>query len=303
MADYQFPEIIDSSMLNTWKACRQRWAFQYSAGLSSPKTSVHLHFGGCFASAIETARRAFYIDGRPSSECVAAAMNTALREWGDFVVDNPRITKTKETLLLAIEGYFREWPLGNDGLTPIFEGSSIEFSFSFPTPIMRPELARANEPILYGGRFDMIAKWEGMNAVVDEKTTGRSFSSDWAAGWPLRGQFLGYVCGVNAHGIDCHQIVVRGVSVLKTKISFVQLPVLVSQHIIDRWYSDTMAEIEDMVSAWKIRYFRRNLGDACSSYQMCQYSIMCQSKKPEDWESSYSISRWNPLSRGAASDD
>ena len=187
-------------MSNTWK----------------PKApSVHLVAGGAFAAGIESARRAFFLDGADGATAEGVGLAALIRHYGSLEcpADSP---KSLERVCGALEFYFERYPLGRDGANPITLAGGkrgIEFSFAEPTHILHPV---TGQPILYTGRSDMIAERAAGIYIYDEKTTS-SLGASWGKQWEMRSQFTGYGWAAKKQGIKVAGMIVRGISILKTK--------------------------------------------------------------------------------------
>jgi len=292
-----FPEVIDATFMNEWRACRHK-AFRAHMQHYKPEgESVHLHFGACFASALETVRREFYIGGKASDESIASGMRTFFEKWGDFIPPEG-VAKTLERGLGALDFYFDEWPLGdkNQAMPHIMPSGlpAIEFSFAEPLPFLHPE---TGQPVIYAGRCDMIADFADGVYLEDDKTASQ-LGDSWAKQWELRGQFTGYSWAARESGIDTKGVLVRGVSILKTKYGAAQALTNRSAAEVDEWLATTLSDLADLRDAWEKREWKKNFGDTCSSYGGCQFIPVCKSADPETWLKVYfQRSRWDPLER------
>jgi hypothetical protein len=296
MTQRPFPIAIDSTMLGTFRSCPQKFFRSYIEHWKPQSDSVHLVAGGAFADGIEAARRAFYEEGQPAEDCVAIGLQALIKRYGDFECP-PDSAKSLERTAGALEFYFANYPLGQDGATPVlFETGrrGIEFSFACPLPINHPV---SGEPLLYTGRSDMIAEAYNGVYIYDEKTAS-SLGPTWAKQWEMRSQFTGYAWAAKQFGIPASGIVVRGVSILKTKYDTQQAISYRAEHEINRWEDQSARDIERMIQCWKDGHWDYNLDHACSEYSGCQFQMICKSANPESWLPTYFTPRvWDPLAR------
>ena len=243
---------------------------------------------------MEQARRAFYERGLAGEEAVALGLAALIQRYGDFECP-PDSAKSLERTCGALEFYFERYPLGADGAQPLaFPNgkSGIEFSFAMPLDINHPV---TGDPLLYTGRSDMIAEMFGGVYIVDEKTT-TSLGPSWAKQWDLRSQFTGYCWSAREMGFKPAGVVVRGVSILKTKFDTQQVMTYRSDYEIDRWYEQTLRDIKRMIECWESGYWDYNLDHACAEYGGCALQTICKSPSPEDWLPIYFHKRvWDPL--------
>lgn len=291
-----FPIAIDSTMLGAFKSCPQRMFRQYMQHWKPLENSVHLIAGGAFAEGIETARRAFYEQSLSDAEAVGRGLGALIAKYGDFDCP-PDSAKSLERTAGALEFYFENYPLGSDGAIPISlygDKTGIEFSFAQPLPINHPV---TNDPILYTGRADMVAEAYNGRYIYDEKTTS-SLGASWVKQWDLRSQFTGYCWAAREFGVDPSGVVVRGVSILKTKFETQQVLTYRSPYEIDRWVGQTCRDIRRMIDCWQEGYWDWNLDHACTEYGGCIFRDICKSPDPEQWLETYFKPKvWNPLAR------
>lgn len=292
-----FPEVLDSTILATFRSCHQKYFRMYHPGQDwKPKEeSVHLVAGAAFASGIEAARLAFYTQGLPPADAVATGLAALVTAYGDFECP-PDSAKSCDRMAGALEFYFDRYPLGDDGTEPLLLGNrrAVEFSFVEPLPFTHPF---TGQPMLYSGRADMIAAFAGGTYVFDEKTTS-SLGASWSRQWDLRSQFTGYCWAAARAGIHVDGVIVRGISILKTKYDTQQAITNRSQWEIDRWLNQVGQDIRMMETCWRDGYWDYNLDHACTEYGGCAMRQICQSPTPEEWLPMYFEKRvWDPITR------
>ncbi len=291
-----FPHTIDSTILGTFRACPQKAFRQYVQHWKPIAQSVHLVAGGAFASGIEAARNAFYVQGQSAEDSEGAGLSALLRHYGDFEcpAESP---KSAERMCGALEFYFHNYPLGADGADPItLPGGKrgIEFSFAEPLDIRHPV---TGDPILYTGRSDMIAERAGGVYIYDEKTTS-SLGASWSRQWEMRSQFTGYAWAALRQGIKTAGSIVRGVSILKTKYDTLEVATYRSDYEIERWEQQVIRDIKRMIQMWEEGYWDYNLDGSCTDYGGCPFTRVCKSSDPEAWLANEFEQRvWDPLAR------
>lgn len=292
-----FPSVIDSTMLNEFRACPRKFFHSFCLNLAPAEKSVDLHFGGAIAAAMEAGRKAFYLQGLSEEQAETVALNAALHFWGDYE-SPPDSAKSFDGLIRILNCYFSKWPFSTDEVKPALDGKAIEISFAFPLDLKHPTTGK---PILYAGRFDMIGEFANELYVVDEKTMGKTPSSSWADTWSLRSQFIGYSIGANNLGYRCDKVLVRGLSILKTQESCTQAIKTYPDHIKERWLSQLDLDVARMVASFVDEHFDWNFGDACSAWgRPCSFMPLCTAKEPSEWYSLYAKRNWNPLHKDQA---
>jgi hypothetical protein len=321
-----FPTILDSTILAAAKSCNYKFWLEYCADWKPREPSVHLHAGASFARGLEVARKAFYsgvietavreeyldANGQPAKRLAwkseqstpvdaasAEALGTGalLASYGTFECPEDS-AKSASRMAGALEFYFDNYPLGADGALPVTLPSGkkgIEISFAEPLPIAHPE---SGDPLLYCGRLDMVAEFAGGVFGEDDKTTS-SLGATWSRQWDLRSQFTGYSWGMKqSAGIKLQGMLVRGISILKTKYETQQAITYRPDWMVDEWFSYTCDLVEELVKNWKRGVWRKTLDHACTDYGGCAFRQPCLSPDPQPWLSQYFERRnWNPLTR------
>lgn len=276
---YAFPSVIDSGMFADFKACPQKFFYSHVAEWKPKGTSVHLHAGGAFAKGMEAARTAFFVKGLGADESVALGLQALLLAYGDFECPSDS-AKSAVNMAGAFEFYFDRYPLGNDGTEPVTFASgrkAIEYSFAHPLPIMHPE---TGEPLIASGKMDAILKAYGGRFICDEKTT-KSLGATWSRQWDLRSQFTGYAWGCRESGEPVNGVIVRGVSILKTKFDTLQAVSYRPDWQLDRWYAELLEWVSEMILMWKRDRYRHALDSACENYGGCPFKQICMTQESE----------------------
>lgn len=308
---YDFPTVVDSSLISQFRTCPQLFFRASMEHWKGKGPSPHLHAGGAFARGLEVTRQQFFEEGKPSEESIALGMQALTLFWGDY--EPPEgIAKTLTRMLGALEFYFDCWPLGEGAIpTKLPSGKrAIEFSFAEPTDFINPQ---TGDPVIYCGRTDQIVDFAEGVYLEDDKTTS-SLGASWSRKWDLRSQFTGYTWGATKAGISTAGILVRGVSILKTKYDKAEALTFRAQFEVDRWYQQLMRDLDNMATMWEhsiavsvtngeehmvgASAWDYNLDESCTAYGGCQFLSVCKSPEPEDWLPMYfERRRWDPLTR------
>lgn len=296
MPRYPFPEVIDSSLMNDFRSCPYRCNLAYIQHWKPRSTSVHLHAGASYATGIETARKAFFRDGKSEEDAIALGLKACFEAYGNFECPSDS-AKSLERTVGALEFYFSRYPMSSDYAVPITLPSGaigVEFSFVEPIDVLHPE---TGAPLLYAGRFDSLCEFAGGIFGEDDKTTS-SLGASWAKQWDLRSQFTSYCWGAGNAGIHLKGFLVRGISILKTKYDTMECITYRPQWQIDRWYVQLLRDVKRMIAMWEDGYFDMSLGDACNEYGGCQFRTVCQVEQPDRWlATDFVRRRWDPVTR------
>lgn len=291
-----FPQVLDSTIMAAFKSCPQKAWLEYIQHWKLRDQSVHLHAGASYASGMEAARKAFYIEGRSAEDSVACGLRALLTAYGDFECP-PESAKSAERTAGALEYYFSQYRLGEDKAIPMYLPGGkrgIEFSFLEPLDIVHPI---SGDPILYSGRMDMMCDFEGMCLGEDDKTASQ-LGASWPRQWDLRSQFTGYVWGAARAGIKLDGFLVRGVSILKTKYDTLQAITYRPAWFIERWYEQLLHDIRRMIRCWEEGYWDWNLDHACAEYGGCPFRNVCQMREPQALlDQQFQRRQWDPVLR------
>lgn len=293
--DIPFPTVWDSTMVAALRSCPTKLRYAYLEHWKPKGISVHLHAGASYARGLEVARTAFYVENRSETDAVALGVNALLSHYGNFECP-PDSAKSALRTAGALEYYFTKYPLSSDPARPATIGTkpAIEFSFAVPLPLRHPE---TGEPLIYCGRADMIADFAGGRYVFDDKTTSQ-LGASWSRQWDLRSQFTGYCWAAREHGIPCTGVIVRGVSILKTKYDTLQAITYRPDWQIDRWVEQTLRDINRARGMWTSGVWDLNLDHACTEYGGCDFTQCCGSPDPKPWlETYFERRKWDPLTR------
>lgn len=296
MSKPDFPHFIDSTIRKEFTMCPKRMHYSYVRHLKPKGSNIHLHFGGCFAKGLETVRKAYYGAGKSPMEALADGAQAVILDWGDYEADADS-KKDLATCLVALYEYFTQYSLTEDTVRPLmFKGEpAVEFTFAVPIPGTKHP--QTGNPILYGGRFDMLASYGNAVFVVDEKTAS-ALGASWAKQWKLASQMTGYVWASKQFGYPVQGAIIRGVGILKNSITHQMCIETRPQWMLDRWLGQLQRDISRMIACWEEDVWDYDLDHSCGTYGGCAYLPLCESAEPEDWISTYyEYNPWNPLEK------
>lgn len=299
MTEQFFPDVIDNSLLDAYKQCPTKCRMEYFEHWKPKTPNVHLHAGGAYARGLEVARLAFFRDGKPEKEAIAAGAKALIEFYGSFECP-PDSAKSLEGTLGAFEFYFDRYPMGTDSAVPYRFGDGsigVEFNFVEPLEVLHP-VTRA--PLLYTGRFDQMVDYQAGIYGEDDKTTTQ-LGASWPRKWDLRAQFTGYCWGARKHGISLTGFLVRGVSILKKGYDTMQAITYRQQWQIDEWYENLNAILlPNLIRQWEEEKWGLALGDPCDSYGGCPFRQVCLAEPANriSWlETKFERRRWDPVTR------
>ena len=303
-----FPTVVDNSMRSDMVSCHTKWYYAWLRKMTLSGGSIDLVAGGAFAKGLEVFRLAFHHEGLTHEQSLEKAMVAAITEFGDLRVPDKKENKGPDRVVTALAAYFERYPPLTDYIQPYKAPNGkpmVEFTFSVPLPVTHPE---TGEPIIYGGRFDMVGTFNGQLIGVDEKTTSQ-LGEMWKRSWDLRAQFTGYTWAMQQYGFPVIGIMVRGVSFLtpNSKVAwngtghgFEESLQLRPQYMIDNWFEQLCSDIEKAKIAWSRGEYDQNFSDSCTGFSGCMFQKLCSSADPEAFTNSFVERDWDPLAKNPA---
>jgi hypothetical protein len=297
-----FPAVVDASIRATARACHRQAYWQYFRHQRLRQTGIDLHAGAAFAAGLDRARRAFYVEGKSEARAIHEGVLGVIKHWGAFDEYEEHV-KSFSRVCGAILDYFCEYPLPTDFLKPLVIGGHhfIETSFAVPIPnTVHPE---TGDPVLYAGRFDLVAEYEGGIFIDDEKTT-KQLGASWLNKWDLRGQFFGYAWGSRQYNIPVSGVITRGIAFLSKQYTHAQVPVHIADWQVEQYIEQVSFDVNELIRAYKENRWWQSFDDSCTNYGGCPYARLCTKLEPEAWlPIDYEEFKWNPLKRVAQSGD
>lgn len=293
----EFPRVITSTMRENFSRCPAKFKYETLIGLvPKGQPSVHLVAGAAYAAGLEALRSEFYTSN-DYDKAVALGLEALIRTYG--AEDPPEGSiKTLDRTIAAYIEHLVQYPPATDHIRPSVgaAGPRVEFSFVLELPFRHPT---THEPLLFQGRFDQLAEFNGALFVFDDKTTG-SLSKWWRQQWDLRSQITAYVCGAQTLGYNVIGAVIRGMSILKTKCDTQEAITHRPQWMIDRWKERLIYDTQRMLDMWHKNYWP-NAGEengGCTTYGLCNFYSLCTVETPDHYiDSMYDRLRWDPVER------
>jgi hypothetical protein len=295
----------DGTSLELAQTCLRKYYYSLIRGIKPKRTSVHLLFGGLYATALEN----FY-KYRAKGDDTDAALRQVIREamiesWeykldeaGDRIPDSghPKnfddVKKTRPNLIRTIIWYVEQFGVEIEGEMSTYHLQSgkpaVELSFTL----------EFNEDILYCGHLDRVVDMGGRLMVMDQKTTGGTVGTYYFDQFKPNNQMSGYTWAgeiilktpVKGVIIDAAQIAVnftrfeRGITT-RTKDELAE------------WHESASYTIASARSATMLDKWPMNLS-SCGNYGGCPFRTLC-SRSPSVRENyikgDYDVHNWDPL--------
>jgi hypothetical protein len=297
---FDFPTAIDSTMNASFSACPTKFRNSFGLKKAAHSDSIHLVFGGAYARGLEVMRRAHYEQGRSLIEAKTLGEQAILNFWltSQMPAEPEGQTKTLPRCITAFDSYMNHFNPASDfihpmRLAPNDPTCAIEFTFALPIPgIYHPQ---TGEPLLYSGRFDMLAEAApGVLYIVDDKTAGQ-LGKSLSNSMRLKSQFTGYSWACREYGYNVNGVIIRATQALKTKTEHAELIEQRPNFMIDRWLEQLQLNASKMIQSWQLDFWEHSYDEACGSYGGCEFQDACASVDELAVLEMFKDRDWDPL--------
>lgn len=290
----------DATSLSNFMKCPRYYQLVNLEGWQPRQKSVHLLFGGWFASAIENYHKHRHA-GASHDEATLAQTQWLLEEtWDEDKWDGAWIsghdTKTRETLVRSFVWYVEHYLTLDEEVFPITlvgdeQRPALELSFTMDL----------GDDILWCGHMDRVVSPGEGTYVMDQKTTGGAISSYFFKGFLLDPQMSGYTLA----GKTLYHLPLKGVIIdaIEIKVGFTRFGrgfVNRSESQLEEFVEVAKSYIADAQRMTADGNFRPNFA-SCGNYGGCAFREVC-TKSPEHRENFLRADftrqpRWDPLER------
>lgn len=288
---------FDSTSLNLGAACLRKYRYKMIDGWTYPDKSVHLLFGGWYATALEHYHQ-HIAAGADTDEATLLVVHEALiatwitNEDGTgqpWTTDHN--TKTRENLIRTIVWYLAQFGVDDSCKTVILSTGEAAVEHSFRLEV--------DNGIIFSGHLDRLIDYGGKNYVQDQKTTGTTITARFFNGFSPDNQMSMYTfAGKSIFGIPVSGVMVDGAQIAVGFSRFERGFTFRSEDQLNEWYDDSMTLVERIQHHTKENYFPLN-PTSCGDYGGCEYRNVC-SKSPSVREKFLKGTfekgkRWDPL--------
>lgn len=301
----------DSTSIKAAERCPRYYQYILLEGWQPVRKSVHLDFGGWYASALEHyhKHRALGVDREEAILRIVeeAMVETWLHERTD---DGFRIPgtgqpwappaeaagsarlKTRENLIRSLVWYFEELPEDNIETIILSNGKpAVEYSFSLPV----------DNDIVFAGHIDRFISYGSDPYVMDQKTTGSTITMKYFDDFALDSQMSMYTfAGKMIYNMPVKGVIIDAVQIAVGFSRFVRGFTTRSEDQLNEWYDETMGLIERTRKMTIERDLPRNTA-SCNNYGGCQFRGVCS--KPREFRNQFLKAdfdqrpTWDPLDR------
>ena len=297
----------DSTSLGLLMECPKKYALTIIHGWRKVEESVHLKFGGIFASAMEEFFKA-KAAGADFDEALDATVEFCLEAtWEHYEEDescslagrpwspdnSPK--KNRDTLLRTVIWYFDEYHDDPMQIITLPNGKpATELSFKFECGIRDP----FGSEYLLCGHNDRIVEFGGDQFIMDQKTTGGGLGAFYFSHFDLDNQMSLYTyAGQVAYNLPIKGVVIDAAAVLVGQTTFGRSITMRSRGQLDEWLVNTRLYLGLAERFAESGEYPMNL-KSCDNYGGCVFKGIC-SKDPSVrnnyLETAFEKRFWNPL--------
>ena len=289
----------DATSIGYAQTCLRYYKYKMIDGYSPRGRSVHLRFGGHYATALEHYYKHLAL-GVDEEEALILVVHEALTDTWDRTEEDPvgkpwdsmDTNKTRETLIRTIVWYvehFRKEP------TPVIHLANgkpaVEYSFTLPV----------DNGLVFSGHIDRLVTYHGDIYVMDQKTTGGTVGPYFFDQFSPNTQMSMYsFAGRAIYGAPVMGVIIDAAQVAVNFSRFERGFTGRTEAQLEEWYETAMYHIEKAQTAVREDYFPMN-PSACGNYGGCPFRKICN--KPERLRNNFleadfdKLPPWDPLER------
>jgi RecB family exonuclease len=291
----------DATSIENYDKCPRYYYYTNIEGYRPSNKSVHLLFGGFYATALEH----FYkhlADGMSFEDAQAEIVWEALRStWLRLEIDGKvrggpmafeSSEKTRANLIRTIIWYtefFREDPMN---VVHLANGKpAVELSFSL----------NVDNGVVLCGHLDRVVEYGGAAYVMDQKTTGQSLSQYYFNQWDTSMQMSLYsFAGGAILNAPVKGVVIDAAQIAGGFSRFMRGFTLRTDLQLQEWYDEAMHKIEEARHYTREQHFPRRTA-SCGNYGGCPFRSVCGSDprvRPNILAGDFvREARWDPIQR------
>lgn len=290
----------DSTSITLAETCLRKYQYKMIEGWQHPEKSVHLLFGGYYATALEHYYKHIAL-GATSDEALELVVEEALiATWNypcetcqgsgkiDFDhteqggtskclnCDGPtpaygpwlsnHNAKTRENLIRTIVWYVDQFENESIEVFKLSDGKpAVEYSFTLPV----------DDGLMFSGHLDRLVTYAGDQYVMDQKTTGSTISASYFDGFSPDVQMSMYTfAGQIIFNIPVKGVIIDAAQIAVGFTKFERGFTFRSNTQLEEWYETSMYTIRRAIAATKENFFPMDR-TACGNYGGCEFRKVC----------------------------
>lgn len=287
--------VWDATSISLAQSCLYKYKLKMIDGWRPRRASVHLRFGGHYATALEHFHKLIYVDKLPYDDALRAVVREALEATWDracpecqgtgliedqtcpvcagakevagtpWASDDPN--KTRETLIRTIIWYLEEFREDTVQVRLLADGTpAVEHSFMLPV----------DNGIIFSGHLDRVVDYSGDTYVMDQKTTKSTLSAYYFDKYSPNTQMSMYTfAGQAVLAAPIKGVIIDAAQIAVGFTKFTRGFTFRTQPLLDEWYNDTLFWIAQAQEATRRNHFPQNPA-ACDQYGGCEFRSICQ---------------------------
>lgn len=285
----------DSTSLNEAQTCLRKYYYGMIRGIQPKNKSVHLIFGGVYASALELYYK-LKANNYSHDEALLSVIRFALIETWDKANSTPvhfdDSKKTRPNLIRTIIWYLDQYgEESEDGLMTyhLQDGKpAVELSFAI----------ELTDDVVFCGHLDRVVSMGKDLYVMDQKTTGGSIGSYYFRQFDYSIQMTGYTfAGKVALNSPIRGVIIDAAQVAVNHTDFGRGITTRTPDQLEEWQQDVESIIQSAWRAADANYWPKNTS-ACGNYGGCPFISLCTSSKHvrENYIKADFVDRaWDPI--------
>lgn len=269
----------DSTSIKLAETCLRKYQYRMIGRWQPSRKSVHLLFGGWYATALEEFHKAV-ADGIGYDQALCDVVHeTLIATWeyeydenGDSVEGtgtpwtSDHNTKTRENLIRTIVWYLDQFK-DDPCITVILSDGQAAVEHSFKLPV--------DNDIILCGHLDRLVDYSGKLYVQDQKTTGSTISGRFFDGFNPDTQMSLYTfAGKAIFNLPVKGVMIDGAQIAVGFTRFERGFTFRDDAQLAEWYDNAMATIELARIATQEDYFPMN-PSSCSQFGGCEFRHIC----------------------------
>lgn len=324
----------DSTSITLAETCLRKYQYRMLIGWQSSSKSVHLLFGGWYASALEHFHK-YLASGMSRSDALYDVISEALFEtWtyptceicegsgeilNEVVIDGKHSEQMVECPDCSGEGIVMEggtpWQSGHNTKTrENLIRTIIWYIDNFEEDPAKTIILSSGEAavehsfalpvdngLIFSGHLDRMVEYAAHPYVQDQKTTGSTITQRYFEGFSPDTQMSMYTwAGKLIFSSPVHGVMIDAAQIAVGFTRFERGFAFRTASQLEEWYETSMYHIEKARAATREQHFPMNRS-ACGNYGGCEFRQIC-SRSPEVRDNflkgSFEIQpRWDPLEK------
>lgn len=285
----------DSTSIELAQTCLRKYYYSMIRGIKPRRESVHLLFGGIYASALEHFYK-YRAEGDSIDDALRKVIREALTDSWDAEHGIPKhfddTKKTRPNLIRTIVWYVDQFAEETpDGIQTyhLQNGKpAVELSFTL----------EVSDDIVLCGHLDRVVSMGGHLYVMDQKTTGGTVGTYYFDQFSPNNQMSLYSwAGQSVLHSPVRGVIIDAAQIAVNFTRFERGITTRTKDQLEEWYESAMWTISQARSATALRKFPMNTS-ACGNYGGCPFRALC-SRSPQVREnylkSDYADHDWDPL--------